>query len=353
MSRVLLKIAAAACIVALVACGVMTLGQTIMNGIRYPDADRYTAGPTSLNGAVKNLDIDWTEGFVSIAYHPQDTVEIAESAPKKISGDAALRWWLDGDTLRIRYAKSGFFTFFGLKKALTVTLPEGVALESVGIDATSADVKAQALAANDVRIDLTSGDIDLSQAGASERVRLSCSSGDIRAALADAKSVSAKATSGGIEISQTGAADSAELSTTSGDIRAAMADVGSMRVSATSGEIRATLGTADELSVGTTSGNIAVEGKGARQGSLGSTSGEIDVRLEAFDALQIQATSGDVTACLPSEPGYRAEVKTTSGDFDYTVALARDGGAYSCGDGSGSLRIHTTSGDVRLNDINQ
>lgn len=314
MSRVLLKIAAAACIVALVACGVMTLGQTIMNGIRYPDADRYTAGPTSLNGAVKNLDIDWTEGFVSIAYHPQDTVEIAESAPKKISGDAALRWWLDGDTLRIRYAKSGFFTFFGLKKALTVTLPEGVVLESVGIDATSADVKAQALAAGDVRIDLTSGDIDLSQAGASERVRLSCSSGDIRAAMADA---------------------------------------GSMRVSATSGEIRATLGTADELSVGTTSGNIAVEGKGARQGSLGSTSGKISVRLEAFDALQIQATSGDVTACLPSEPGYRAEVKTTSGDFDYTVALARDGGAYSCGDGSGSLRIHTTSGDVRLNDINQ
>ena len=49
------------------------------------------------------------------------------------------------------------------------------------------------------------------------------------------------------------------------------------------------------------------------------------------------------------EPGYRADVSTSSGSFDYTVPLAKDGGGYVCGDGSGSLKVSVTSGTSALN----
>ncbi len=310
----LLKVAFAVCVIALVACGALIFGKTVRLGNHYANAEQYTPGGTTLNGPVKNLDIAWTDGAVNIAYHTGNTVEIAETAAKTISEDAALRWWLDGDTLRIQYAKSGYFSFISLNKTLTVTLPEGVALDSANIDVTSGDVNAPELLARDVQIDLTSGDLALTQSGASERVALSSNSGDIRADIAEA---------------------------------------GKLTIGVTSGAIRATVGHVDEADISTTSGNIALEGGEAQKTRIGSTSGKIDVRLTAFDALDIDATSGDVTAALPSAPGYRADISTASGGFDYTVPLTRDGDAYACGDGSASVKIHTTSGDVRLTEVSE
>ena len=353
MNGNILKIAAALCVVALVVCGGMVFGQTTRGVMRYENADRYTAGGTTLDSPVKNLDIHWTDGAVNIAYHDEDTVEIAETSKKDITGDAALRWWLDGDTLRIQYAKSGFFTLRGLNKALTVTLPEDVALGSVGIDATSADVNVPDLRADDARIELTSGDMAFRQTGAADSVKLSTSSGDLRVALDKAKSVTVHSTSGEIEVEQSGAADAVDLSTTSGDIAATLSDAEKLTASVTSGNIRMALGDSKELAVKSTSGKIAVEGKGAQKVDLSSTSGDMNVRFTAFDDLRIDSSSGDITAALPAEPGYRAEIGTASGSFDYTVALTRDGNAYACGDGSASLRINTTSGDIRLEDVNE
>ena len=281
MKSNLLKLIAAVCVVALLVSGVMVLFKSVHIGLNYANAEKYTAGGAEIDGAVKNLDIDWVDGEVNIAYHAKGTVEIAETAPRAISEDEALRWWLDGDTLRIQYAKSGFslrklFSFKSKSKTLTVTLPEGVELGDVGID-------------------VTSGDLSIKQSGTTERM---------------------------------------ELKSTSGNIDAELSDVG-------------------DLIVDVTSGDIKVEGGTVTKASVDSTSGKINVNLTAFDDLKIKATSGNITAALPSNPGYRAEVDTTSGSFDYTVALTRDGKAYTCGDGSAHLKIDSTSGNVRLTDVNE
>lgn len=312
MSRTFLKIACALCVIGIVVCGAVILGKTIRVGSQYANAEKYTAGETTINETVKNLDIDWVDGAVNIAYHAQDTVEIAETAPKAISADAALRWWLDGDTLRVRYAKSGLRMFRSLDKTLTVTLPEGVALGEVRIDTTSGDVNVPDLVADDILVDMTSGDLALKQSGAAARVA---------------------------------------LSSTSGRISADVSDVEKMAVSATSGDIRIAPGSVKDLSVSSTSGGVTLDGGEAQKASIDTTSGGIAVRLTAFNDLNIDATSGDVTAALPSEPGYIADIDTTSGRFDYTVALAKDGGKYVCGDGSAKLRVETTSGNVRLEDV--
>lgn len=325
----MMKLGAAVCVIALCVCCVSIGGHAILGGFKYADAGKYTAGGAVIDGAVKKLDIHWTDGVVAFVERKGDGIELSETAKKTISGDAALRWWLDGDTLRVQYAKSGFFTLKSLNKTLTVALPEGMALEDVRIDATSADVKAPGLKADAVAVDLTSGDLELELTGPADSVALSGTSGDLHVTLQSAKAVSAGTTSGAIRLDLAESADSVALSSTSGDIGA-------------------NLGSAKALTAASTSGAIQVQAGSVEKASLESTSGNINARLTAFGELKIETTSGSVTAALSEKPGFLARIDTTSGDFDSAIALTRDGEKYGCGDGSGQLTIDTTSGDVHL-----
>ena len=325
----IMKLGAAVCVIALCVCCVSIGGRAILGGFRYADAGKYTAGGAVIDGAVKKLDIHWTDGKVSFVKADGGSVELSETAKKPISGDAQLRWWLDGDTLRVQYAKSGFFSLKSLNKALTVALPEGLALEDVRIDATSADVKAPGLKADAVTVDLTSGELELELAGPADSVALSGTSGDLRATLESAKTVSAGTTSGAIQLDLAESADS-------------------MAITSTSGDIGANVGSANALTAASTSGAIQVQAGSVEKASLESTSGNINARLTAFGELKIEATSGNVTAALSEKPGFLARIDTTSGSFDSAIALTQDGKEYGCGDESGQLTIDTTSGDVHL-----
>ncbi len=309
MNNRLLKLVTAVCVLALLASGLSIFFGNFHIGLYYENAGQYAAGGAELDGTVKNLDIHWTDGAVNVLYHSEDTVQIAETAPKAISDDAALRWWLDGDTLRIQYAKSGFHSFRGLDKTLTLTLPEGIVLGDVAVDVTSGDVSLPDLRFDTADIDLTSGDLVFSQVGAASRVSLDSTSGDMRATLTDVEALVIRGTSGSIDVA---------------------------------------LDSAKEADVSTTSGSIRLSGGSAEKAGVGNTSGAIHVSLTAFSDLKIESTSGGITAALPSEPGFDAAISTTSGSFDSAIALEREGNHYACGDRSARLQIHTTSGNIRL-----
>ena len=101
----LLSIVMIVCAVVLVAAMAVSLEGGV--GYRYDNAEKYAAGAGNVEGTVRNLDVDWIDGQVTIAYHSEPTVLISETSKKNIPADMELRWWLDGDTLRVRYAKSG------------------------------------------------------------------------------------------------------------------------------------------------------------------------------------------------------------------------------------------------------
>jgi len=301
-------IAAILCVAALLAGSGMLLYRELGKKTALDDR-RYTVGGAVLSDRVENLDIDWTSGAVTIAYHSKNTVEISETASRALTEDETLRWYLDGTTLRIRYAKPRLVTPGRLEKKLTVTLPEGTVLESTRIDATSAEVNVPALRTDVFEAELTSG--------------------DLRASLEEAGTVRVEVTSGGIDLVHTGSADSVRLSGTSADIRASLGNVETLHVSTTSGPIR--VGAAD-----------------AGKAEFESTSGGVSVTLDAFRELEIETTSGSVSALIPSAPGFRAEIDTTSGSFESDIALRHGGKAWTCGDESARVEIETTSGDIRL-----
>ena len=295
-------------------------------GMEYANADRYTVGGTTVTGPVENLYVDWTSGQVNIEYHAGDGVVVTETANRPLADDDRLRWWLDGTTLRIRYAKSGFRISFNLDKQLTVSLPEGTVLKSADLGTTSGDLNIPALAAEKIRLDSTSGSINAGTA---------------------AKNLSASSTSGNVIVRQDSDLETVDLRSTSGSIVANLAAVKSVTADSTSGDILlAVTGSAEKVKLHSTSGNISPELASAAIAEFSSTSGRVSGSIAAFDDLKIWTTSGNVFMDLPGDPGFTCKIDTASGAFSSSVALAKNGDVYTCGDGKARCAIDTSSGDI-------
>ena len=299
-------------------------------GYHYDNAQKYSAGDTVITEPVRNLDIDWIEGSVNIAYHKEEAVTLSEISDKKISSDKQMRWWLDGDTLRVRYEKQNnrLFSFGpGLKKELTLTLPEGIVLGDAKIDSTSAGLNIPSLQAEKLTMDTTSGDINASVTA--QMITGESTSGDIKLAVTeDAQEISVDATSGNIDL-KAADADKVRIEATSGNITAAIEKVGDFGIESTSGSIQADIDT-------------------VKNAKAESTSGDIRIRTTGLETLKVETTSGDVEALLLSQPGFTAHFDTTSGKVNYDMPLVKEGSTYTCGDGSGDVKINTTSGNITV-----
>lgn len=302
----ILTIALVICLVALAVISFLQFGGA--SGISYENADKYTAGETVVNAAVDTLDIDWTEGLVRVEYHAGPGIAVKETANRTLSENDKLRWWLDGTTLHVRYAKSGFRLSFNLNKNLTVSLPEGLVLKRAEVEATSADLDIGGLAADEILLGTTSGSI---------------------VAATDTKVLKAASTSGDMALRQDSDADT-------------------VKVGSTSGDIGCTLGSVKTFSAGSTSGALSLDALSVDRSAFSSTSGKISVRAGAFKEMKIGSTSGSVSAELPAVPGFTCSVGTVSGAFSSDIALTKSGNTYTAGDGSAKCSVGTTSGSITI-----
>ena len=167
----------------------------------YGDSRRYTAGAGEIDGRVDAVDISWIDGSVRIACHNGDEVILREEADSRLSGAKELRWWLDGRTLRVKYAESGFRTSKGLDKELTVLLPE-VLLEELTVSVVSAEVDVEDVAA--------------------DRVEFTSVSGHVQADLRRASQVKADSVSGRVNLCFGSAPEAIDVDSVSGDVTLAL-----------------------------------------------------------------------------------------------------------------------------------
>lgn len=315
--------------------------------IQYDHAKSYTAGEAELRERVENLDVHWAIGSVNIEFHSDDTVRLSETSSRDITDDLRLRWWLDGTTLRVRFAKSETRVPGENAKALTITLPEGMRLKDVALQSDSGSLTLPEMEADSITLEndsgrivsdasfttltaaVDSGSILIRQAGGADSVALTADSGTIDARLEDVKQITAASDSGRVELTQTGSADRVALTTDSGTIDAELKDV-------------------KEIAAASGSGSIKLTAAEAARAELIADSGNIQVHMDAFDDLAIRTDSGRVIASLPTEPGFGGEIDTDSGRIECQLTLEQDGNTYRCGDGSGRISIHTDSGRIRL-----
>ncbi len=306
----IIKIVMVVCAVVAACAVIISLTGTFGGGslFSYANADKYTAGEAEVSGDIRNLEVNWTSGKVTVAYHAENTVTLRETAGSTLSDDQKLRWWLDGDTLRVQYAKSNIHIGWNIRKELTITLPENLRLQKADLGATSADLDAPALKA--------------------ETVILGCTSGDI-AAETDAKTVDAGATSGNIRLKLTADADKVKIGTTSGSV-----------------SLEA--GKAGKIEAGSTSGSIEIRAEEAGEVKIGCTSGTVRVNLKKAEKLHVSTTSGSITAGLSAAPGFTASVSTVSGSVNCGLAAVKNGDRYVCGDGSAKIELGSVSGSITI-----
>lgn len=336
MKSTLSKALFAVCAVALIAAVALSLNSIFgWMGFTYANAEKYTAGDAEILDAVKKLDIDWTSGVVTVVYHQDSKILLSEKANKALNNDNRMRWWLDGDTLRVRYEKPGMnlsFGNWGLEKELTVTLPEGIVLDDAAISATSGNLVLPLLRADQTTLNVTSGSIDATVSA--DKIICGSTSGNLNLRLEnEAEEIVIGSTSGKIQLEAAGA-EKVHIGSASGSIRAAMKTAGALEAVSTSGDIQAIIGE-------------------ARSADIGCTSGAVQIKIGKFDKMNVHTTSGSVTAALPAEPGFTAHFDTASGKIEHSLPLAGQNGVYVCGNGSASLKIETTSGNILVSALSE
>ena len=324
-----LTIALIVVLVALAACAWFMFGN--VGGISYPDADKYTAGDTTIASGVENLFVDWTAGAVNIEFHNGEEITVSETANRTLSDDEKLRWWLDGNTLRIRYSKPGIRLSLDSGKVLTVSLPKDLVLSSADIGSTSGDLQISSLTADEIRLNSTSGNIE---------------------AYVTTPKLTAASTSGDMNLSPDEGIETVKLGSTSGSIFCALGDAREVIADSTSGGVQITsFGEIDNLEIRTTSGSVYTDIAKVKKMYSRSTSGTFNGNIVSFSEAKIDSTSGNVIVNLLPETGFTCKVSTSSGSFSSDLSLTKDGNTYTCGDGKAPLSISTSSGSIRLGEI--
>ncbi len=299
------KLCLLALLLALTLC-LCACGTTISSS--YANAGKYASGGTTITGTVDSLEIDWIDGSVTIAYHQANTMEITETARKNLSDAEKLQWWLDGTTLRVKYAKSGVQVSSDLRKSLTVTLPETMAspLKKVEIASISASVHCRPLYAENVKLSSVSGTVDAE-----------C------------------------------AADELNIFSISGKITLT-ASANEIKLSTTSGAVEADIGHAEKAEISGASAAVRLNGREIRKAEIESVSGPVNVSLQKTESLKASTVSGLVRLSLPTDLGFTADYSTVSGSLKNDLSAQRTGNRCVQGDGSAKISVSTVSGSLTL-----
>lgn len=301
---------------------------------------------------------------------------------------------IEGKKRNYRSFSSGFLSFGYCGGYTEILLPASYKGE-LSLKTASGDISSEMDLAleRDLNAISTSGEIVMPDVTA-ENVSLGCTSGDIRienidtGSNGDAGDINIATTSGDIMVNQlageTNIASSSgyvkaetitgdvQIATTSGDITVQCID-GNATVGTTSGGVKISKGSG-ERSISASSGDIILDGADrawdihttsgevwikAQQGGglIETTSGDINLELvELTGALNIDSSSGSVRMKLSQDNAFGFNAETTSGDintfFDDDLKFSKRGnsaqGTYGQNPQENSIRIGTTSGDIRV-----
>lgn len=259
-------------------------------GYVYPNGDAYTAGGARIDSRVEDLQINWMDGMVNVAYHNGDEIILQETAGRELSRDQELHWLLDGKELKVQYAASGLRTLPSLKKELTILLPQNLRLDDVTINVASAEVQADGMDADEISVNTASGRVALRQAGHGEKVA---------------------------------------INTASGDVAVFVTDVDTLKINTASGQVIADVYQVDEVKTNTASGAVVMQ------------------FAQMPDRINMDSVSGNVAFHLPVDGGFTADVDTLSGAVRGNLNVKRRGDEeYMYGNGKCRIEVDTVSGNV-------
>lgn len=280
-------------LIAIIAVAVLILSACSPVGIRYANSNRYTSGDASISDRVRELNINWADGSVSVQYHRGSRVEVSETAGHSMNKDQRLHWYLDGNTLNIQYAASGSHVLSNLNKQLTVLLPDDLRLDDLRINVASAQVEADGVDAENIRICTASGRIAVRQQGRCEE----------------------------------------------------------LKVDSASGGVAVELDKVDKLNINTASGAVYVNAAQLEKADVSCVSGKVTMQFaDAPDRVDVETVSGDATLLLPRDAGFTAELDSATGKLGGELIKGSHGDEATVGNGKCIIDMDSVSGDLTIDE---
>ena len=150
-------------------------------GFTYDHAELYTAGNGSASGTVTDLEIDWVDGSIEIAYGDVETVTFSETSGATLDEEQTMHYWLEGTTLHLKFAQSkrGVLVKSFPKKDLKVTLPKESSLREVDIDAVDTQVNLEGISVSDLDIETVDGNVNAYLVGTLQEISVETVGGDV------------------------------------------------------------------------------------------------------------------------------------------------------------------------------
>ena len=193
-------------------------GCTMRVSVNYDNADKYTTGDREITETIRNLDIDYYEGNVSVVSGNSDIAFIKETTNKKIEDKLKVHTWVEGDTLHVKYcAAAKNLSFNNLQKSLEITVPEKAKLDDVVIDASEGDVDVSC-SAKDYNIDASEGNVNLTQNGESNSMVIDASEGNVKVDAQKVKEFEVDASEGNCELRFAEAPAKTSVDASEGDV---------------------------------------------------------------------------------------------------------------------------------------
>lgn len=300
----------------------------------YDDAEKYTAGNAVLTETISNVDIDWLDGSVTVMYG--DRVSVSETSKKALQEMDLLRWWVDGDTLRVRYAEYGHHTYENMEKHLTVTLPAAV-IPEMQVHTASGSVRLDRMAVKNLKVNTASGSV--TALCAAENADMTTASGKV------------EWTDEGVSVpGLTAAALKLQVTTASGDVSLRIGrQVSEASIHTASGGFGAVLGSVSQLEVKTASGGVALQADSLGNGSVNTASGAVNLTVrDTAEQLDVKTASGGITLTIGPNLGMTADIGSSSGRITDALGMRQDNGHDVYGDGHARVTLHTSSGNINV-----
>lgn len=103
------------------------------------------------DSGINAIDVDWVSGSVAIGCGEGGDIIVKEEIGGKKSQNLCLRYFVDGDVLKIRFAENGAHIPSFFQKNLTVSLPAGMALTQLKVSSISGKVKAEHITSEEMK----------------------------------------------------------------------------------------------------------------------------------------------------------------------------------------------------------
>ena len=246
---------------------------------------------------INKIEINWVSGDILIQRGGDKiTVEESREDGLELSEGQKMRIVSAGGELKINFDSNNIINIgTGYKKALIVTVPEKIEIDTLYVSSVSADANINGFALTEFESETTSGNVALE---------------DITA-----KEASFEGTSGDLFVSGC-TFDEFESETTSGNVVLEDTSAKEASFDGTSGDIFVSCCSFDEFELDSTSGNLRIDLTGiTKEFKAESVSGDLRAVLTSTPhEIEIESTSGEISLGLPANDEVRFDVDSVSGD---------------------------------------